>query len=91
MTTALTSEEGKQYLKISFTDDGLGISAEDLPYIFEHFYRGDKSRDRKSGGSGIGLAIVKQLVEIHGGRVFVTSKLGEGSTFTVLLPVVLSE
>ena len=91
VTTALTSEEGKQYLKISFTDDGLGISAEDLPYIFEHFYRGDKSRDRKSGGSGIGLAIVKQLVEIHGGRVFVTSKLGEGSTFTVLLPVVLSE
>ena len=91
VTTALTPEEGKQYLKISFTDDGLGISAEDLPYIFEHFYRGDKSRDRKSGGSGIGLAIVKQLVEIHGGRVFVTSKLGEGSTFTVLLPVVLSE
>ena len=91
MTTALTSEEGKQYLKISFTDDGLGISPEDLPYIFEHFYRGDKSRDRKSGGSGIGLAIVKQLVEIHGGRVVVTSKLGEGSTFIVLLPVMLSE
>ena len=90
VTTVLTSEEGKQYLKISFTDDGLGISAEDLPYIFEHFYRGDKSRDRKSGGSGIGLAIVKQLVEIHGGRVFVTSKLGEGSTFTVLMPVVFS-
>ena len=91
VTTALTSEAGKQYLKISFTDDGLGISAEDLPYIFEHFYRGDKSRDRKSGGSGIGLAIVKQLVEIHGGRVVVTSKLGEGSTFIVLLPVMLSE
>ena len=91
VTTSLASEEGKQYLKIAFTDDGLGISAEDLPYIFEHFYRGDKSRDRKSGGSGIGLAIVKQLVEIHGGRVVVTSTLGEGSTFTVLLPVILSE
>lgn len=91
VATALTSEEGKQYLKISFTDDGLGISSEDLPHIFEHFYRGDKSRDRKSGGSGIGLAIVKQLIEIHGGRVVVTSKLGEGSTFIVLLPVVLSE
>ena len=90
VTTSLVSEEGKQYLKIAFTDDGLGISAEDLPYIFEHFYRGDKSRDRKSGGSGIGLAIVKQLVEIHGGRVVVTSTLGEGSTFTVLLPVLLS-
>ena len=91
VTTSLVSEEGKQYLKIAFTDDGLGISAEDLPYIFEHFYRGDKSRDRKSGGSGIGLAIVKQLVEIHGGRVVVTSTLGEGSTFTVLLPVLLTE
>ena len=90
VTTSLASEEGKQYLKIAFTDDGLGISAEDLPYIFEHFYRGDKSRDRKSGGSGIGLAILKQLVEIHGGRVVVTSTLGEGSTFTVLLPVILS-
>ena len=89
VTTALTSEEGKKYLKISFTDGGLGIPPEDLPYIFEHFYRGDKSRDRKSGGSGIGLAIVKQLVEIHGGQVMVTSKLGEGSTFTVLLPVML--
>ena len=91
VATALTSEEGKQYLKISFADDGLGIPQEDLPYIFEHFYRGDKSRDRKSGGSGIGLAIVKQLVEIHGGRVMVTSKLGEGSTFIVLLPVMPSE
>ena len=91
VTTALTSEEGKKYLKISFTDGGLGIPPEDLPYIFEHFYRGDKSRDRKSGGSGIGLAIVKQLVEIHGGQVMVTSKLGEGSTFTVLLPVALLE
>lgn len=89
VTTALTSEEDKKYLKISFTDGGLGIPPEDLPYIFEHFYRGDKSRDRKSGGSGIGLAIVKQLVEIHGGRVVVTSKLGEGSTFIVLLPVML--
>ncbi len=89
VTTALTSKESKKYLQISFTDDGLGIPLEDLPYIFEHFYRGDKSRDRKSGGSGIGLAIVKQLVEIHGGQVMVTSKLGEGSTFIVLLPVVL--
>ncbi len=91
ITTALTEFNGKQNLQISFADAGLGISPEDEPYIFEHFYRGDKSRDRKSGGSGIGLAIVKQLVEIHGGQVMVTSKLGEGSTFIVLLPVVLSE
>ncbi|VBB08259.1 Hypothetical protein LUCI_3530 [Lucifera butyrica] len=56
-------------------------------HIFDHFYRGDKSRDPKSGGSGLGLAIVKQLVEIHGGRVAVTSEPGKGSVFQVMLPV----
>ncbi len=76
-----------QWLKISISDAGPGISPEDLPYIFDHFYRGDKSRDRKSGGSGIGLAIVKQLVENHGGQVAVESRLGEGCIFEVLLPV----
>jgi len=61
--------------------------AEDVPYVFDHFYRGDKSRDRKSGGSGLGLAIVKQLVDIHGGQVAVNSELGKGSIFEVLLPL----
>jgi two-component system sensor histidine kinase BaeS len=79
--------EGQLWLKISVADNGSGIAQEDIPYIFDHFYRGDKSRDRKSGGSGLGLAIVKQLVEIHGGQVAVESKLGEGSVFRVLLPV----
>lgn len=83
--TALMEE--KQWLKISIEDNGPGISPEDVPYVFDHFYRGDKSRDRKSGGSGIGLAIVKQLVENHGGQVNVESVLGVGSIFHVLLPV----
>jgi len=83
--------EGQLWLKISVVDNGPGIVEEDIPHIFDHFYRGDKSRDRKSGGSGLGLAIVKQLVEIHGGRVAVESKLGKGSIFHVLLPVGLEE
>jgi signal transduction histidine kinase len=58
-----------------------------LPHIFGHFYRADKSRARKSGGSGIGLAIVKQLVEAHGGRVEVESAPGQGSCFYVYLPL----
>ena len=81
--------EGRLWIKVSFADNGPGIAEEDIPHIFDHFYRGDKSRDRKSGGSGLGLAIVKQLVEIHGGRVAVESKLGEGSIFQILLPVSL--
>lgn len=79
--------EGQQWIKVSIADKGPGISQEDVPYIFDHFYRGDKSRDRKSGGSGLGLAVVKQLVEIHGGQVTVESKLAEGSIFKILLPV----
>lgn len=72
---------------ISIKDDGRGISEEDLPYIFERFYRVDKSRSRKTGGTGVGLTIVKDLVEAHGGRMDVKSVLGKGSEFFVYLPV----
>jgi len=91
VTTLQAEIEGQPWLKISVADNGPGIGQEDMPHIFDHFYRGDKSRDRKSGGSGLGLAIVKQLVEIHGGQVVVESKLGEGSIFQVLLPVGLED
>lgn len=67
-------------------DTGIGISEEELPYIFERFYRADKSRTRSTGGSGIGLTIVKSIVEAHGGRVSVESVINEGSRFTVTLP-----
>ena len=87
VVTMTAEMEGRPWLKISVEDTGPGIAQEDMPHIFDHFYRGDKSRDRKSGGSGLGLAIVKQLVEIHGGKVAVESKLGEGSVFQVLLPI----
>lgn len=73
-------------LSISIEDQGLGISAEDLPYVFERFYRADKSRTRATGGTGIGLTIVKSIVTSHGGEVKVESELGKGSRFTIILP-----
>ena len=71
---------------INVKDNGMGIPEEDLPHIFERFYRVDKSRARITGGTGIGLAITKALVEAHDGRIFAISKSGEGSSFTVELP-----
>lgn len=67
-------------------DTGRGIAAEHVPYLFERFYRVQPSRDRASGGAGIGLAIVRRLVEAHGGAVDVESEPGRGSRFTVRLP-----
>ncbi len=87
VNTTLVDVADRLWLRVSIEDNGPGIAPEDVPYIFDHFYRGDKSRDRKSGGSGLGLAIVKQLVEIHGGQVAVASNLAKGSQFQVLLPL----
>ncbi|MDF2908844.1 MAG: integral rane sensor signal transduction histidine kinase [Herbinix sp.] len=70
----------------SVHDNGIGIPKDELPYIFERFYRADKSRNRTTGGSGIGLTIVKSIIQAHGGEVSVESELGKGSTFTVSLP-----
>jgi signal transduction histidine kinase len=74
-------------LKINVTDTGEGIPPEDIPYIFERFYRTDKSRSRTTGGSGLGLTIAKRLVEAHNGSIEVTSEPGKGSCFTFTLPV----
>ena len=72
---------------VSIEDTGIGIAPEDLAQIFERFYRADKSRTRETGGSGIGLAIVKSIVEAHGGLVTVESQPGQGSVFQVTLPL----
>jgi len=78
-------EEGQLVLSVS--DTGLGIDPEDLPHLFDRFYRADKSRSRAGGGSGIGLTIARHLVEAHGGRLWAESAgPGHGSTFTFTLP-----
>ncbi|MBI2953845.1 MAG: HAMP domain-containing protein [Chloroflexi bacterium] len=73
-------------ITVSVKDTGSGIPADELSYVFERFYRLDKSRSRASGGSGIGLAIVKQLVEAHGGRAWAESAPGDGATFFFTVP-----
>lgn len=72
---------------VAVCDTGEGISAEDLPHVFDRFYRADRSRTRQTGGYGLGLAIVKQLVLAHGGTISVESQLGQGSTFRFSMPV----
>ncbi len=70
---------------IAVADQGAGIAAEDLPHIFDRFYRADPARARDTGGTGLGLAIADQIVRTHGGRIEVSSTVGEGSTFLVFL------
>jgi signal transduction histidine kinase len=74
------------HIAFEIRDTGPGIAPTDLPHIFERFYRTDRARSRESGGSGLGLAIVQRLVEAQGGKVDVSSELGKGTTFCVLLP-----
>ncbi len=76
-------------VQISVADNGMGIAADDLPHIFERFYRADKSRSREKGGSGIGLTIVKRYVESLGGDIAVSSAPGKGTRFTVKLPAAM--
>ena len=73
-------------VEVTVADRGLGIAAADLPHVFEPFYRGADALERQIHGNGLGLSIVKSVVEAHGGRVSVTSTPGAGSTFTIRLP-----
>ncbi len=77
----------KKQVWVAIIDTGIGIKSEDLPYVFERFWRADKSRSRYSGGTGIGLAITRRLVELQGGKIEVESELGKGSIFRFSIPI----
>ena len=76
-------EDGEDFIRVEIRDNGKGIAGKDIPYIFDRFYRTDSSRNSSTGGSGIGLSIVKKIVEDHGGRIWASSREGVGTTMTI--------
>src|SRR5437588_1781393 len=86
-TVFLRAESEGNSVRFSVADQGLGISPNDLPRIFERFYRADKSRSNEQSGTGLGLSIVKHIAQLHGGAVEAQSEFGKGTTISVLLPV----
>ena len=89
ITILAAAESG--VVEITVTDTGIGIAQDEIEHVFDYFYRVDSSRSKASGGTGLGLALVKQMVLAHGGKIKAESKLGQGSTFTVLLPIALHQ
>ncbi len=87
----VTCSQNESNIVLQVRDQGPGIAAEHLPRLFERFYRIDKARSRRLGGTGLGLAIVKHITQIHGGQATVESTPGEGSTFTLTLPMEATE
>ena len=87
ITVRVEAQAGQVRLQVA--DSGTGIAASDLPHVFNRFYRGDKSRSRRGGGAGLGLAIARQLITVHGGTIEVASASGQGTTFTLSLPAAL--
>lgn len=85
-----TEAEGGQ-VRAWVKDNGVGIHAEDLPHVFERFYRVDKGRSREKGGTGLGLSIVKHIVQLHGGQVGAESRVGDGTTFFFTVPAAISD
>ncbi len=85
-TVNIIAERENKRVNVSVSDNGDGIKPEDLPYIFESFYRGEKSRNRKTGGTGLGLAISRGIIEAHGETISVESEEGIGTTFTFTVP-----
>ncbi len=82
---SLTKDD--MWVKVAVQDTGIGIASENIPNLFDRFYRVDKARSRDAGGTGLGLAIAKSVVDAHNGKITVDSQVGKGSTFTVWLPL----
>ena len=82
----ITADADDEAFRLTVSDTDIGISPNDLPHVFERFYRADRSRNRSTGGSGVGLAVVKAIIEAHGGAVSARSEYGKGSEFTFTLP-----
>lgn len=85
-TITVFAEKQGETAVVKLSDTGIGIPASDLPHIFEPFYRVDRSRSRSVGGAGLGLPLVRDIVEKHGGSIEAESTLGKGTTFTIILP-----
>jgi two-component system sensor histidine kinase ResE len=86
IVVGLTAAPGEARMDVS--DTGIGIPEKDLPFVFERFFRSDRARRAYSGGSGLGLSIARWIVQAHKGKIAVRSAPGQGSTFTVSLPLV---
>ena len=84
---AIRVEEEGEFVRVDIEDNGIGIPAEEVHRIFERFYRVDKARSIKSGGTGLGLSVAKHIIEAHRGKIRVTSEPGRGSKFSVYIPV----
>ena len=87
----ITIKDVGDFVQIEIADNGKGIATHDLPYVFDRFYRADTSRNSAAGGSGIGLSIVKKIIEDHGGKIWVTSKENEGTTMYFVIRKYLEE
>jgi two-component system sensor histidine kinase BaeS len=87
----LRARRDREEVVIEVDDTGSGIAPEDVPHVFDRFWRADRSRSRATGGRGLGLAIARQLVEAHGGTVSVASTLGVGTTFTMRVPATMKK
>jgi len=87
VSTGKQETNGRVWSTVAVADTGIGIPEEELPRIFDRFFRGEEPGLMQVPGAGLGLAIAKSVVELHGGRVTVESQVGEGTTFTVWLPL----
>jgi signal transduction histidine kinase len=87
-TITLSAVQDQAHIRLDVADTGIGIAPEVLPRIFERLYRADQSRHEHDGGSGLGLAIAKAIVEMHGGSIHARSVLNQGTTISVVLPIV---